>query len=396
MLRALFAIAAAVFALCVLTLAFAPPALRIVDSNLNRTTSDSTSAVSPRAAELHQRLFVADLHCDVLLWNRDLRQRSDRGHVDLPRLRDGHVELQVFSMPTAYPLFANYRRSPSFPDVMGLAAIANRWPRAAWFSPTKRVLQQTLVLSKLTVYPDGMLLVTDSGTLDYLNREFTGICAILSVEGLHLREGDINSVDMMFRAGVRVFGLAHMSDNAVAGSAHGWKKYGLTDFGRRVVAHIDSLGGIIDLAHASEKTVDDVLAMPGVSVMVSHTGVDGTCPGERNLSDEQVRGIAANGGVIGIGFWKGAVCGDDAAAIARAIRYAVNVAGITAIALGSDFDGAVRTPFDAAGLVHLTDALLSEGFSEDEVARVMGLNALEFFTRSMPVGTPPPQGYKPR
>jgi microsomal dipeptidase-like Zn-dependent dipeptidase len=393
-LRALFAIIAAVLGLCVVVLVFAPPALRMVDTNLNRVTSDSNSAVSPRAAELHQRLFVADLHCDVLLWNRDLRQRWDRGHVDLPRLREGRVELQVFSMPTAYPLFANYRRSPSFPDIVGLAAIANRWPRATWFSPTERAFQQTLVLSKLPVF-DGMLLVTHSGTLDYLNREFTGICAILSVEGLHLREGDINSVDMMFRAGVRVFGLAHMSDNAVAGSAHGWKKYGLTDFGRRVVARIDSLGGIIDLAHASEKTIDDVLAMPSVSVMVSHTGVDGTCPGERNLSDEHLRGISAHGGIIGIGFWKGAVCGDDAPAIARAIRYAVNVAGINAIALGSDFDGAVRTPFDAAGLVHLTDALLSEGFSEDEVARVMGLNASDFFARSMPVGPVPPRGYQP-
>jgi microsomal dipeptidase-like Zn-dependent dipeptidase len=144
------------------------------------------------------------------------------------------------------------------------------------------------------------------------------------------------------------------------------------------------LGGIVDLAHASETTVDEVLAMPSVAVMVSHTGVDGTCPGERNLSDHQLAGIAAHDGVIGIGFWRGAVCGDDAAAIARAMRHAVGVAGIDAVALGSDFDGAVRTPFDAAGMVYMTEALLAEGFDASEIARIMGLNVLEFFLRSLP------------
>lgn len=383
MLRALFAIIATVFGLCVAVLLFAPPVLRIVDRNLNRVVSDSTSAVSPEAAQLHSRLFIADLHCDALLWNRDLLQRSSRGHVDLPRLHEGRVVLQVFSMPTAFPMFANYRRSTSFPDILALTAIAHRWPRAAWLSPTQRALQQALALNEISHANTGIRVVTDVPAISG-NGDSTFVRAILAVEGLHLRDGDMQSVDLLFRAGVRVFGLAHMSDNAVAGSAHGWRKYGLTDFGSRVVARIDSLHGIVDLAHASEKTIDDVLAMPGVSVMVSHTGVDGTCPGERNLSDDQLQRIAAHGGIIGIGFWKGAVCGDDPAAIARAIGYAVKVTGINAISLGSDFDGAVRTPFDAASLVFLTDALLDEGFSEDDVARVMGLNALEFFQRSLP------------
>lgn len=389
MLRALFAIIATVFGLCVAVLLFAPPVLRIVDRNLNRVASDSTSAVSPKATQLHSRLFVADLHCDALLWNRDLLQRSSRGHVDLPRLHEGRVVLQVFSMPTAFPMFANYRRSTSFPDILALTAIAHRWPRAAWFSPTQRALQQARVLTEIdTNLNSGIQLVYDAGGLSRSNEESSPVRAILAVEGLHLRDDEIASIDLMFRAGVRIFGLAHMSDNTVAGSAHGWQKYGLTEFGHRVVAHIDSLDGIVDLAHASEKTIDDVLAIPDVRVMVSHTGVDGTCPGERNLSDDQLKKIAAHGGIIGIGFWRGAVCGDDIAAIARAMRYAANTAGINAIALGSDFDGAVKTPFDASGLVQLTDALLAEGFSEDEVARVMGLNALEYFERSLPTSHP--------
>ncbi|RPH54240.1 MAG: peptidase M19, partial [Acidobacteria bacterium] len=365
MLRAFFAILVGALVLCVLVVAFAPPVIRIVDRRLNAVTSRSTPEVSWEATRLHSRLVVADLHCDALLWNRDLLVRSKRGHVDLPRLQEGGVEVQVFSMPTAYPLFANYRRSPAAPDIMGLAAIANRWPREAWCNPTDRTFQQAQSLNLAGAYSSMALrIATDTFWFSSLTPTSHAVIAILAVEGLHLRDDEIESVDLMFRAGVRVFGLAHMSDNAVAGSAHGWRKYGLTDFGRRVVARIDSLGGIVDLAHASETTVDDVLAIPNVRVMVSHTGVDGTCPGQRNLSDDQLRKIAAHGGIIGIGFWKGAVCGDDVASIVRAIQYAIGVAGIDAIALGSDFDGAVRTPFDASGLIQLTEAMLSEGFSE--------------------------------
>jgi microsomal dipeptidase-like Zn-dependent dipeptidase len=118
--------------------------------------------------------------------------------------------------------------------------------------------------------------------------------------------------------------------------------------------------------------------------MVSHTGVDGTCPGNRNLSDEELLGVAAVGGVIGIGFWPGAVCGNDVTAIARAIRYAADVVGVSHVALGSDFDGAVTAPFDAAGVRRLIPALEAEGFASAEIASVLGGNALAFFAQNLP------------
>jgi microsomal dipeptidase-like Zn-dependent dipeptidase len=93
--------------------------------------------------------------------------------------------------------------------------------------------------------------------------------------------------------------------------------------------------------------------------------------------------------MVGIGFWGGdpagsAVCGSDAAAVARAIRYAAGVAGIDHVGLGSDWDGAVAEPFDAAGLVELTDALLAAGLSEDAVGRVMGGNAVRLLQATLP------------
>ena len=141
---------------------------------------------------------------------------------------------------------------------------------------------------------------------------------------------------------------------------------------------------IVDLAHASPRLIDDVLAMAERPVLTSHTGVRGTCNNQRNLSDSQLKGIAATGGIIGIGYWETAVCGKDPQSIAHAIRYAVRIAGVDHVALGSDFDGAVTVPFDSSGLVLLTDALMKEGFSPDEIRKIMGGNTIGFLLRNLP------------
>jgi microsomal dipeptidase-like Zn-dependent dipeptidase len=112
--------------------------------------------------------------------------------------------------------------------------------------------------------------------------------------------------------------------------------------------------------------------------------VRGTCAGARNLSDEQLRGVAAKGGVVGIGYWEAATCGTDVRSIARSVRHAATVMGVRHVALGSDFDGAVTTPFDTTGLVEVTDALLTEGFSEEEVALIMGGNVLRVLSEALP------------
>jgi microsomal dipeptidase-like Zn-dependent dipeptidase len=119
-------------------------------------------------------------------------------------------------------------------------------------------------------------------------------------------------------------------------------------------------------------------------VVVSHTGVRGTCDNRRNLSDEHLKAIAKTGGVIGIGYWQTATCGTDARAIARAIRYTVDLIGVQHVGLGSDYDGAIAAPFDTTGLVLITDALLDEGFTESEVEMIMGRNALRLLKENLP------------
>jgi microsomal dipeptidase-like Zn-dependent dipeptidase len=119
-------------------------------------------------------------------------------------------------------------------------------------------------------------------------------------------------------------------------------------------------------------------------VVASHAGLRGTCDNPKNLTDDEARGIAATGGVIGIGFWREAVCDVSTDAIVRAIRYAVGLVGIDHVALGSNFDGGSPTPMDAAGLAHLTHGLTSAGFSDEDIAKISGGNALRVFRQVLP------------
>jgi microsomal dipeptidase-like Zn-dependent dipeptidase len=373
---------------CSLLYLAGPSLVDLADRAANQVTS-APAVPHDSVTAYHNSLWLADFHNDALLWRRDLNERSAHGQLDIPRLRTGGYELAVFSAPTRYPPASNYARTPAVGDAMVLAAVLSRWPRDTWFDPYARALLLAREMQETAARSSGRLrTVLTRPQLEALLRDQASgdgvIGAVLLVEGLHLLGGNVARVDSLFAAGYRVFGIAHMFDNEVGGSAHGWRKGGLTPFGRRVVARIDSLGGIIDLAHASSATIDDVLAIITRPVVVSHGGLSSVCPGPRNLPDAVARRIADAGGIIAVGFWDAAVCGDDAAAIARSIHRAVVVAGAGHVALGSDFDGAVATPFDAAHMAMLTSALFSEGLSREEIRAVMGENEKRFLLEMLP------------
>ena len=181
-----------------------------------------------------------------------------------------------------------------------------------------------------------------------------------------------------------MMGLAHFTDNQVAGSTHGADNYGLTELGRLLVPRMEALGITIDLAHASPPAFKDTLELATQPVVVSHGGVNGTCPGPRNLTNPQLRGIARNHGVVGIGYWKTAVCDASLLGIVTAIQYAIKIAGVDHVGLGSDFDGHVTTPFDTTGLPMLTEALLAAGLSEEDVRKVLGGNVQRVLAANLP------------
>lgn len=363
-----------------------------VDGALNRVTGPQDPL--PEAVRgVHTGLAVVDLHADPLIWSRDLLARGRRGHVDLPRLQEGGIALQVFGVATKTPWGLNFERNESdAPDMMTSLVVLQRRPRATWTSLYARALDQAAWLRAAADASGGKLrLIRSRADLDRLLADRAAdpsiVGALLAIEGLHALEGRLEHVDGLFDAGFRMMGLAHFFDNEVAGSAHGAEKGGLTAFGVQVLERMEALGIAVDVAHASPQAVDDALARARKPVVVSHTGVQGTCAGPRNLTDDQLRRVAATGGVIGIGFFEGAVCGDDVAAIVRAIQHALRVAGPDAVAYGSDWDGAVATPFDAAGLPRLSAALLEAGVAPETLRAVAGENALRVLRATLPEGS---------
>jgi membrane dipeptidase len=361
----------------------------MVDRRMNTIGAAPHVTVSEAARRLHRTLLVADLHADQLLWARDPLVRASHGHVDLPRLDDGNVALQVFSVVTKTPRDMNYDANTGATDNITLLALVQRWPWAALTSLRARAIHQADRLHDAVARSEGRLvLVTDSSSLQrFLAARATNPrvhAAVLAIEGLHALDGELASVDTLYAHGFRMMGLTHFFDNEVAASAHGVTHGGLTPMGRQVIARMEALHIIVDLAHVAPTAVTEVLALATRPVVVSHTGVAATCPGPRNLTDAQLRAIAANGGVVGIGYWDAAVCALGAASIVKAIRHAVTVAGIDHVALGSDFDGATATPFDPGALDEITQALLDDGFTPAQVAQVMGGNVVRLLQGGLP------------
>lgn len=354
----------------------------------NATRAAGPYRVSDRARDLHRRLTVIDLHADPLMWSRDLLKRNDHGHVDVPRLIEGGVALQVFSTVTHAPLGINIRRNRTdSPDMITALAIVCGWPRKTWSSKLERALHQARALEAAAGNSNGRLARVRSKedlTELVVSRRPGATAGLLSIEGAQAFEGREESVDVLFDAGVRMVGLTHFVDNEVGGSASGEEKGGLTDFGRRALARMEDKGIVIDLAHASPRLLDEALEAGRTPPVVSHTGACAACPNERNLTDAQLKKIAAKGGVVGVGFWKTATGGTDAAAVARSLAAVVNAAGVCHTALGSDFDGAVAAPFDATGMPLITQALLDIGLPEPDIASIMGGNALRLLSERLP------------
>jgi membrane dipeptidase len=350
-------------------------------TRLNAVITPGPYRVDADSRRLHDRLAVADLHADSLLWGRDLRRRTSTGHVDLPRLREAGVALQVFSAVTQAPMGLNFERNTASRDLITLLAVARRWPRPTWRSRLQRAVHQAEQLHRTADAEHGRLLVITSGqqvdTLITRRRVDPGLVgALLAIEGSHALDGRLENVDVLYSAGYRMVGLQHFFDNEAGGSAHGVGQGGLTEFGADLVRLLQARRMVVDVAHSSPAVVSDVLAMADRPVVASHTGVRGTCDNQRNLSDEHVRGIAATGGLLGIAMFAQAVGGRRVEDTARAMRYVADLVGVRHVALGSDFDGAVTTPTDVTGLPLLTAALREQGFDDDEVIAVMGGNVL--------------------
>ena len=352
-----------------------------VEGAMNQIDGKPLIAVSDEAKALHKTLNIVDLHSDTLMWNRDLNDRASRGHMDLPRLQEGNVALQLFSSVTKTPKNQNYDGNGADSDNITLLTVAQLQPVKTWSSLAERSLYHAQKRDDAVAASNNAIkAVNTASQLDALlaarQTVMRPVGAMLTIEGLQNLEGKAANLDRLYDAGFRMAGLTHFFDNELAGSMHGLKKGGLTPFGRDIVRRMEAKGMIIDIAHLSHKGVAEVLAMATRPLVSSHGGVQATCKVNRNLTDDEVRGVAKTGGVIGIGYWDGALCDTSPRAAAKAMKHVRDLVGIQFVALGSDYDGATTVRFDTSQLVQVTQALMDEGFTAAEIRAVMGENAL--------------------
>jgi membrane dipeptidase len=338
------------------------------DEGQIRGTSDEVLHGSDAARAIHSRHPAIDLHADSLMWARwlgyDITTRHDPflpraalgGHVDVPRLHEGGLGAQFFGL-VSIPVAGR----------SGLAAAIDG---------------QIDQLDAAMARAPGTIRLARTAT-DVAAAAASGeMAALLGIEGAHALEGDLDNLDRFARRGVRYLGFAHFTANEACFPAYGRGRrdaFGLTPFGRELVARCEAADVIVDLAHLNRKGFFDVCQLAKKPPIISHTGVAGAFEHWRNVDDEQLATVANLGGVIGVIFCPRYLGGDGLEPVVRHLRHIVDVCGEDAPALGSDWDGFIVPTSDlcdASHLPKLTDALLAGGFDEAQIGKILRENAL--------------------
>ena len=378
--------------LIILALALALGPARL-EGGMNTVIPHPPYPISERAQALHKTLVIGDWHSDSTLWKRDLLKRSDRGHVDIPRMREGNQAVQMFTSVTKSPSGQNYdKNSNDARDNITSLVMLQAWPPATWSSLSARALYQADKLQKIAEKaPHEFLLIHNSDDLEaLLSRRARGetiVGGILGTEGSHALDGDLANIEVLYNAGFRMMSLQHFFDNKLGGSLHGESGAGLSNFGRQAVDKMQNMGIMIDLSHSAPQVVKDVLARSKAPLIVSHTGFYGYCQSARNISDDLMQKIAEGGGIIAVGYWDAAICDATPKGIVGAIRYGIDLVGVDHVALGSDYDGSITAPFDASELSVLTHEMLEAKFTETEIRKVMGGNMMRYLAENLPGGS---------
>ncbi len=325
-----------------------------------------------KARQLHQDALVIDTHCDTLLrvLGRNpyrqqqgayrLHDRHTEGHIDLPRLKEGGVDVQFFA---AYiePIYK--------PD-----------------RSLKRAMQIfDAFYTELDANPDSMLLATT--VQDIITAKEQGkVAAVMAIEGGESLEGDLGVLRMFHRLGVRSIGLTWNERNDIAdGVGDSRSKGGLSVFGAAVIEEMNRLGILVDVSHLSDPGFWDVIEISKHPIIASHSNARAVCNHRRNLDDEQIKALAKNGGVMGMNFAANFVREDGKPTLADLldhIDHIVQLVGPHHVGLGSDFDGIGAAPeglHDVSAMPIITEGLLKRGYSDEHIRLILGGNYLRVF-----------------
>lgn len=346
---------------------------KVITSSLVYETDTTTVALrdSVRADILldtvHDRALVIDLHNDVVeqmagsAFTYQIADRHTIKHTDIPRLLEGGVDGQVFSVWIS-------------PDTAA----------SRYFATTVRFLDT--LKAQIARNSVNIGLAQSVGEFNALVSQGK-IAGIVVVEGGHSIENSIGNLVSLYQAGVRLMTITWNNSTpwAVAAADSRADQEGLSEFGKQVIRKMDSLGMIIDVSHVGRKTVSDILAVSTNPVIASHSGAYALRAHSRNLTDSQIAAIAQRGGVVGVVFYPPFLTSGSASleTVLQHIDYIRNIGGIDCVALGSDFDGFSSSPptglRDVSQFPSLTSALLQRGYSRDDVRKILGGNFMRVF-----------------
>ena len=365
-------------------------------------------SVAQSFQKIHTDAILIDTHNDFLTKAVDLGYIMDaklkgRTHSDLARMKEGGLDMQVFSV-----FCDGYKQNPF--------AYAN--------------LQMDSLDAVIKRNPDKITKVANMKDLIKVVKQVK-IAAMIGIEGGHMIENDLNKLDVFFQRGVRYMTLTWNNSTDWATSAFDethtktLTHKGLTDFGKQVVKRMNAMGMIIDISHVGEQSMQDVLSITTKPIIASHSAVYNLCQHQRNLKDEQIKAIAKNGGVIQLNFYSGfidpsymkkadvvvtnhAIENDSLiklgfseyqreififekykseleplrplfAMLMEHMEYIIKLVGVDYVGIGSDFDGVECTPLgmdDVTDYPLITKALVEKGYSKKDIKKILGGNFL--------------------
>ncbi len=371
--------------------------------------------------KLHQKAIVIDTHNDVLsssvLEEKDIGRRLTTGHSDLPRWKEGGLDVQFFSVYTG----------PDARNKEGVYKDAN---------------EEIDSLEKIVMRNSDKMILAKSFEDVERGIEQNKLVALIGVEGGHMIEGDIKKLEALYQRGMRYLTLTWNNSTSWASSAmdetaslnpseggtlkNPKRTKGINDFGKQIVKRMNELGIIVDLSHTGEQTFYDALAVTTKPVLLSHSSVWNICPVFRNVKDEQIKAVAKNGGVICINFYSGFISAafnkradyldgpgkklvqdsllvvykdsdvmktkwdeyyktelnkarPTLAQVVDHIDYIVKLVGDDYVGIGADYDGVGSVPIeleDVTTYPRITKELLKRGYSKRSIRKILGENVL--------------------
>lgn len=328
-----------------------------------------------RTCALHQRILTLDTHCDTPMFfpqGVDFGSRDPRILVDLHKMSEGHQDATIMVCYLPQPQQDETFSSKVDFDVNGPTEYAD-----LIFDKIEAIVEQNKQYLSIARTPADL----------YANKQQGRKSIMLGIENGLALDGHLDRLQHFAQRGIVYMTLCHNGDNDICDSARGNHTHnGISSFGQQVVREMNRLGILVDLSHAGEKSFYDALELSSQPIVCSHSSCRALCDHPRNLTDDQMRALAAKGGVMQITMYNGFLVKDGEATVLDALRHlehAIEVMGIDHVGIGTDFDGdgGVRGMANSSELLNFTRLLLARGYSEQDIEKIWGGNFLRVMTQ---------------